>query len=248
LPVKLEQLNGCKAYTLDELQDAWLDAAPILPTPNKSNAGGNNQNGSGVFTSGEYTGPLEIDAELKAMRFKAPAGAPNIHQTQLRITFKMIASGEPVDKVVANVLAATKKAVADDPRCGNWNWAQEEHNITSMCFSAINKAAKRGDDFSHTLPDDLYDKWRAIAERGERPIVFFNRYGASVRTTVRRDDGAAAPAVPEEKAERPTKRSRRSRPSRTPRRYCVRPGALFTGRRRPLPSAVYSTEFCQRKA
>jgi len=179
VPVRLEQLNGCKAYTLDELQDAWLAAAPILPTPSKMEP---NNSQSGEHISEEWAGPLEADAELEAMRFKAPAPAPNIHQTQLRVSCKMISAGEPVAKVVASILAATKKAVANDPRCQNWDWAEEERQITTMCFGAINRGAKKGEDFSHTLSDDLYAKWRAIADRGELPCVFLNRAGAAVRT------------------------------------------------------------------
>src|SRR5262249_40927191 len=173
LPVELKLLNGCQAYTLDELQDAWLTAEPVLPSPKGEP--------SHPF---EWTEPLTTDAELAAMRFKAPEGKPNIHQTQLRASCKMLNDGEPVAKVTASILAATKQAVVGDERCLNWDWQKEEHDILAMCFSWINKAAKAGEDLSHTLPDELYKKWRSIADSRERPVITFNRYGVVVRRSI----------------------------------------------------------------
>jgi hypothetical protein len=166
-------------YEMSELVDCWTEARPILPAPAKGNHGGTTGN---CGWEERLVGPVDVEARLGAMCFKAPNDENTIHTTQVHVTASLTGAAQPVEETVERVLAATKEAVAGDPRCAGWDWAQEKRAITEMCFGLVNKAMKKtGEDLGHCLPDVLYDKWQAVVARGERPVVFFNRWGASVR-------------------------------------------------------------------
>ena len=63
----------------------------------------------------------------------------NIHETQLRWSASMAASGHPEDEIVAALLEATKLAAGEDGR--RWNWRKEETAIREMIRSATKKFA-----------------------------------------------------------------------------------------------------------
>jgi hypothetical protein len=175
LPVTFEAVEQ-HTYSLEELENVWLEAAPILPAPKKE---------EGARTSGRapaWEGPLETDGELAAMRVHS-ADAP-IHCTQLRISAKLISEGKLITDVVGRILTATKKAVEGVEEAASWDWVMEEKDITRMCFDWINKRMKEdGEDLSHCLPDKLYDSWQRIRQTDARPFITFNRFGALVRSS-----------------------------------------------------------------
>jgi hypothetical protein len=176
LPVTFEVVEP-HAYTLEELENAWLEAAPILPAPVKKD-----ERPKANRQDFAWEGPLEADSELEAMRFQGADGAPTIHYTQLRVAAKLTSEGRPVAEIVGRILAATKKAVEGVEAARGWDWAEEEQSIARMCFDWVNKRMKEdGEDLSHCLPDKLYDGWQKVSARRERPVVTFNRFGACVR-------------------------------------------------------------------
>jgi hypothetical protein len=58
------------------------------------------------------------DAALAAMQFESKGGN-DVHTTQLRTSAALLRQGMPVEMVRDQVLAATRAAVAGDPRCAN---------------------------------------------------------------------------------------------------------------------------------
>src|SRR5262245_38999649 len=126
-------------------------------------------------------GPVETDARLAAMQFQGD-GDRSIHLTQLHVTASLTGLGRPVEETVGRILAATQAAVANDPRCNEWNWDLERFDLVRMCYDLVNKAMKdNGEDLSHCLPDDLYDGWQNVLAKGERPVVAFNGHGPHIR-------------------------------------------------------------------
>jgi hypothetical protein len=131
--------------------------------------------------SAPSAGPVETDARLAAMQFQGD-GDRSIHLTQLHVTASLTGIGRPVEETVERVLAATRAAVANDPRCNDWNWDRERFDLIRMCYDLVNKAMKdNGEDLSHCLPDDLYDGWQKVLAKGERPVVAFNGHGPHIR-------------------------------------------------------------------
>src|SRR5262245_54429339 len=126
-------------------------------------------------------GPVETDARLAAMQFQGDSDR-SIHLTQLHVTASLTGIGRPVEETVERVLAATRAAVANDPRCRDWNWDRERFDLVRMCYDLVNKAMKdNGEDLSHCLPGDLYDVWQKVIAKGERPVVAFNGHGPHIR-------------------------------------------------------------------
>jgi hypothetical protein len=80
-------------------------------------------------------------------------------------------AGAKVEEAIGRVLAATQRAVAGDPQCGNWDWDKERHALEEMCFSFVNK----NDDLAAALPADLFDAWQAqLLATGETPVICRN--------------------------------------------------------------------------
>ena len=169
LPVTFQDVDLSRRYDLTELTDFLREAHPIMSAP----ATAEKKEGSGDGSEGG----MSVDEALEAMRF---GGRPCIHHTQLRATCKLVSDGKLVTDVVADVLAATRKAVGAEVE-RNWDWDDEERAVEQMCLDWINKEMKAGRDLSHTLADEQYDKWRAILDRSELPVVFRNRWGLAVR-------------------------------------------------------------------
>jgi putative DNA primase/helicase len=64
------------------------------------------------------------------------AGDNSVHITQLHVTASLLRSGVPVEDVVAEVLEATRRAVANDP---TWDWDDEKLTIERMCYDFVSK-------------------------------------------------------------------------------------------------------------
>jgi hypothetical protein len=80
--------------------------------------------------------PVDVDMRLDAMRFQGP-GETSIHQTQLAVSAALLNRGVGIDKIVATLLAATRKASgAVEER---WDWAREKRDIRAMCASWARK-------------------------------------------------------------------------------------------------------------
>lgn len=117
-PVTILHATG-RRYSLDDLRE-WLSWQPEL--------------------LGEPTNPFVAAAERLGMRAPvdlAEMKLGNIHDTQLRWSASMAASGKPEDEIVAALLEATKLAAGEEGR--RWNWRKEEQNIREMIASAQKK-------------------------------------------------------------------------------------------------------------
>ena len=65
-------------------------------------------------------------------------GAQPINRTQLIATKTLLFDGVPLWRTVQIVLRATGDATRGNPECVNWDWREEEEQIASMCYRAIN--------------------------------------------------------------------------------------------------------------
>ena len=92
--------------------------------------------------------PVDVDMRLDAMRFQGP-GETSIHQTQLAVSAALLNRGVGIDKIVATLLAATRKASGAAGE--RWDWAREERDIRAMCASWARK--KSNGQRPSTAPD-----------------------------------------------------------------------------------------------
>jgi AAA domain len=174
IPVTIEAYTPERTYDLDALIDCWLEASPVLPEPAKhSKTNGHDRSAPDPFTryaSAFHAPHVDVEAALDAMHF---GGRENgIHQTQLRVTASLTATGNPVEDTVERVLAATRKASVGDPAHERWEWDTERQDVARMCFDFINmKMRDEGKDLSHCLPDDLRDAWNEKIKEGKRPQI-----------------------------------------------------------------------------
>jgi hypothetical protein len=122
---------------------------------------------------------VDFEADLAAMRFEG--GDDGVHITQLRCTASQLRAGQPVEDVVAEVLAATQQAVAGDPRCADWDWAVEKRSIERMCFDFVNKNYAETPELVELLPDDFLVEWRKREAAGDTHLkVKFSGFGGGI--------------------------------------------------------------------
>jgi RecA-family ATPase len=100
---------------------------------------------------------VDIDGALESMRFEG--GDRGIHKTELSVTASMLRAGMCVEEV----LAAVKRAVANDVKCAGWDWAAEEETIREMCFTFIEK----NQELCILLPEPHISKWREAPAQGK---------------------------------------------------------------------------------
>ena len=154
------------AYDISEFVDLFdlYGDTPLLHYSEKSKSNGHDK-GTGAAKT-----PVDVTERFATMRFKGE-GESAVHLTQLQCTGSLLRAGCDVDWTVDEVLAATRKAVADDDRCKEWDWAQEEWGVREMCYSHINK----NPELCELLPDTLLTKWKADLAEGKQPRIIFSK-------------------------------------------------------------------------
>jgi hypothetical protein len=128
--------GGGSAYDITELTD-MLDlygGRSLLTLKGAPKTNGHDKHSS--FDSEKV--PVDVVERFAAMTFEGP-GDSKVHATQLACTASLMRSGCALDYVVAEVLSATRRAVAGDRRAAKWDWDEEEHTIRGMCANFINK-------------------------------------------------------------------------------------------------------------
>jgi AAA domain len=176
-PVKVETLwargDGCDLGDIESMLDLLQDA-PLFTRENTPVAAPSERSGE----AGAERVPVDVDARLAAMAYLGP-GDCAIHPTQLHCMGSLVRSGLSLDMATEVVLDATRQAVANDPRCADWNWEEERWTIWRMGADLINK----NPELAHALPDDLRVKFDEAVNAGARVIVTRNRYGPFVRAS-----------------------------------------------------------------
>jgi hypothetical protein len=140
IPVEILTSNG-KRYHLDDIEEMLAETAPIILRKERP----------GARTVGEMAGtdpyteygllahkaPIDVKSRLDSMLYMG-GDKDGIHPTQRSVTASLIKCGQPIDDVVALVLAATKAAVGDHYG-KRWNWGREEQKIRGMSETALKK-------------------------------------------------------------------------------------------------------------
>jgi hypothetical protein len=173
---------------IEELIELLADRPLFEPKP-KTNGRGHAENNPRPVSD---SGPIIVDKRLAGMRFKGPAESA-IHMTQLQCSAAMLRAGVPADDVIAEVLGATRHAVAGDERCKEWDWNQERLAIEHMTYSHINK----NPELATALPDALYEQWQTRLR--DEPQITRNASGWYVRATPRRLVGDSSTEISDEK-------------------------------------------------
>jgi hypothetical protein len=108
---------------VEEYLDLIGDAPLFTPVTRATN--GHDRAEGAPRSAKENKAPVDVMARLAAMTFHG-AGDRGVHITQLHVTASLLRSGVPVEDVVAEVLEATRRAVANDPA---WDWDDEKLTI-----------------------------------------------------------------------------------------------------------------------
>jgi RecA-family ATPase len=188
------------AYDITELGDMidLYDGRPLLTRKQKAKANGRDpESEGGTYEPAESEDssthePVDVGARLAAMQFEGP-GDTSIHNTQLAVTASMLRAGVTLDCVVDDVTAATRRAVANDPRAAAWDWKAERWCIERMAYDFVNKHPELID----LLPDPLLQSWRKREAAGDTHIkvvwwAFRNRWCVKSRRSKTDEDVAGA--------------------------------------------------------
>jgi RecA-family ATPase len=170
-PVLCEVMwRGGDAVDITEIE-TLLDRLQGAPLFARGDRGNGHDRHSPFEHSAEKT-PVDVAERLAAMQFKG-RGESAMHTTQLACTASLLRAGCTVDHVVAEVLEATRAAVAGDARTAKWNWATEELEIRRMCTDFISNLHP---ELSVLLPDELRTKFEAAIAAGKTPKVVYARH------------------------------------------------------------------------
>jgi AAA domain len=169
-PILVEQVWGGRACDITEVEN-FLDRVEGAELFTRHAQGNGGDHHSPFEPPAEKT-PVDVAERLAAMRFKG-RGDSAVHTTQLACTASLLRSGCTVDHVVAEVLEATRKAVAGDARTAKWSWATEELEVRRMCTDFISNLHP---ELSVLLPDELRAKFEAAIAAGKTPKVVYARH------------------------------------------------------------------------
>jgi hypothetical protein len=176
------------ALELEELVDTLGDTPLFALKPLKPNGRAHAE------AAPQEHKPVDVAQRLADMTFKGP-GDSSIHHTQLQVTASLLRSGQSVESTVAEVLEATRSAVASTPKAAKWDWVAEELDIERMCFDFINK----NPELAMLMPERLYAGWqeRLAAGRINLRMVHSSHIGWHIRS----NDPEEQPKQPAAKAE-----------------------------------------------
>src|SRR5262245_39920444 len=131
----------------------------------------------------EREGPVDVDAELAAMKFGDTNGA-GVNATQCRVIPSLIRKAwDPID--IANLVVHATMQMAE--RSGlTWDRVAEERQVNERIASAYHNLFEK--DYDPTtgvipvwLPMEFHTQWAAILAEGRRPTIMRNGAGWHVR-------------------------------------------------------------------
>ena len=153
---------------LEDFLDQIADTPIFTAAEPRATNGHDHAEGAPRSADGNKT-PVDAEARLAAMTFRG-AGDRGVHITQLHVTASLLRSGIPVEDVVAEVLEATRRAVANDPA---WDWDDETLTIERMCYDFVSK----NPELAPLLPDKLFAAWNdRLAEGRTQLRVIYARH------------------------------------------------------------------------
>jgi hypothetical protein len=132
----------------------------------------------------EREGPVDVEAELAAMRYGAKDHT-SVNATQPRVIASLLMRGEYPDDVIARVVDATM-AMAERSNLA-WSREVEVKTVTRRTSSTL-RFLQRKHDWADTgetppwLPPEHFDAWARMVASGRRPNFNRNNAGWHVRS------------------------------------------------------------------
>jgi hypothetical protein len=163
-------------WEIADMLDQFGDQ-PLFTRKVPAAAGSNGRDPHAPFAP-EREGPLDVEAELDAMRYGATDGT-NVNAVQPRVIASLLMRGEYPDNVIAKVVDATM-AMAERSNL-TWSREAEVRTVTRRTTSTLRFLQQKHDwrdtgEIPPWLPPEHFDAWARMVALGKRPN--FNRNGA----------------------------------------------------------------------
>jgi hypothetical protein len=172
-------------YDVQEIADMLDQYAdrPLFTRKVPAAAGSNGRDPNTPFTSGRE-GPVDVEAELEAMRYGAPDGT-NVNAVQPRVIASLLMHGTYPDDVIAQVVDATMAMAERDNLA--WSREAEVKTVTRRTTSTLRFLQKQHDwrdtgEIPPWLPPEHFDAWARMVALGKRPNFNRNAAGWHVRS------------------------------------------------------------------
>jgi len=168
---------------LEDFLDQIADTPIFTAAEPRATNGHDHAEGAPRSADGNKT-PVDAEARLASMKYHG-AGDRGVHITQLHVTASLLRSGVPVEDTVAEVLEATRRAVANDPA---WDWDDETLTIERLCYDFVSK----NPELAGLLPDKLFAAWNDRLAEGRTQLRIV--YARHLKWHIRSQEGKAESA------------------------------------------------------
>jgi hypothetical protein len=157
----------------------------------------------------EWTGPVDVEARLAAMRHGDKHGN-SVNDVQPSVICSLLCRGMHPDEVIETVVNATM-AMAERDKL-NWSREDEFATVTKRCMSGLNFLQRDYDPATGEIPPwlagEFHNAWVDALARGRKPTLSRNRSGWHVRSYPL--NGAPEEERKEEQADEGAKKNKKS--------------------------------------
>jgi RecA-family ATPase len=138
---------------------------------------------NGAQVSVDWTGPVDVEARLAAMRYGGTNGS-SVNDTQKSVIPALLWRAIHPDEVIERVVDATMQMAQRDGL--NWNRIEEIQAVAARCLSGLSLLQKDYDATTGEIPrwlaGEFHAAWTAALKQGRKPALSRNRAGWYVRS------------------------------------------------------------------
>jgi hypothetical protein len=191
----------CELSDIEAYLDLVSDRGTLFPSPEPKT------NGDGTLAP-EYSGPLDVDARLAAMKFENKNGA-GVNATVPSVIAALIWKACHPDEIFDRVTSALTQMVERDGL--QWDMEKEAEQTNKRIVSAYHLFEREYDPSTGVipvwLPMEFHEAWAAVLAAGRRPTVSRNGAGWHIRSYAI-NDKTDAPENNDEHSESPAAEGR----------------------------------------